>query len=107
MPYSDFTKRPWKILESSTSCERDKIVRFKGPENEVTVFCGTVRYRVGKYYPAKGQLAERIEREGEYTIMIIPQKPKHRLVADFTDEADGGGGGSWTAEDNTNGDDGG
>ncbi|HEX4496834.1 MAG TPA: hypothetical protein VIE43_14280 [Thermoanaerobaculia bacterium] len=107
MPYSDFTERPWRILESSTSCGRDKIVRFRGPANEVAVLCGETPYRPGTYLPAEGKLGERVERAGEYTIMILPPNPKHHLVASFTNDAEGGGGGSWTAEDNSSGDSGG
>jgi hypothetical protein len=103
MPYSDFTTRSWKILKSSTPCGRDTIVYFSGPADQVTVCCGKTPYGLGRYYPAEGRLGERVERKDEYTITIFPPNPKHQLEACFTDTAGGRIGGSWTAEDNTTG----
>lgn len=102
MPYKDFTDRTWKVKESHTSCAVGSIVLITGPEENVTVRCGGETYKPGQYHPQGGGNGERIARGAEYTIQLIPVEPKYKLQATFT----GLVGGSWTAEDNTGGDEG-
>jgi hypothetical protein len=100
MPFDEFTKRTWKVTDSTTQCQADEIVYISGTEKEVTVQCGKSHpYGTAMYFSPKDERGERIERKDEYTITITAKEPWYEITANFS----GGAGGSWTAEDNTGG----
>lgn len=95
MGYEDF-KREWIVtaFEPDAKCTKGQIVTFDGPATAVTVLCnGESPYGkgTGKYVP------DRIEVSGSKIVKTEGPPPQITFVAA------GSIGGSWTADDNTDG----